>query len=361
MTDGPADRGPEAGLAEAVREVLGVSLDGERSRALWKAFRRRMGDGERSAAEEGDGIVGRSAAIEEMRRRLVRVARVEETVLVLGENGTGKDLVARAVHRRSGRSAGPFVSQNCSAMAETLLDSALFGYVRGAFTGASADRRGLFEAADGGTLFLDEVGEMSPALQAKLLRVIEERALVPVGSVVPRRVDVRVVAATNRDLGVLVRAGRFREDLLHRLSVLTVRVPPLRERLEDLPLLVSHFLDRLAVRHGVRRRLSAGALARLSSHAWPGNVRELEHELERMWVFSGSSPEIGEEHLSEEVREASAGRSPARPGLHAAVEALERRRIEEALSRTGGNRTHAATLLGVSRRNLIRKIAKLGL
>jgi len=351
-------------MAEAVRRVCGLTVTDEQAAELVRGYRSGLATGgaEAPAAANGaaDGIVGESRAIRELLRTLDRVARVDAAVLILGENGTGKELAARAVHRRSPRAGGPFVSQNCSAMPETLLDSALFGHVRGSFTGAVADRKGLFEAAHGGTLFLDEVGEMSPGLQVKLLRVLEDATFVPVGSVTPRQADVRVVAATNRNLGELVRAGRFREDLLHRLSVLTLALPPLRERADDVPVLAEHFRRRLAQRDGTDRRFSPDCLARLQAYVWPGNVRELQHEVERLWVFSGAAPELGSEHLSPEIAQAAPQR--LRPvGLHANVAALEREQIVEALRKTRGNRTHAAALLGVSRRNLIRKIARLGL
>ncbi|MBN1773063.1 MAG: sigma 54-interacting transcriptional regulator [Deltaproteobacteria bacterium] len=356
-------------LMQALRQVCGLELDERRAGevlAAWRAARAAPGATEAvPGGEEGaaDGIVGASPALRELLRRLERAARTDVTVLLQGENGTGKELAARAVHRRSRRAAGPFVAQNCSALPETLLDSTLFGHVRGAFTGAVTDRKGLFEAADGGTLFLDEVGEMSPALQAKLLRVLEDATTTPVGSTTARKVDVRLVAATNRDLPALVRQGVFREDLWHRLSVLTLRVPSLRERPEDVPLLAEHFRRELARRDGLDRPFAPGLLERLQVHRWPGNVRELRHEVERLWVFSGDAPQLGLEHLSPELALATtetAGRKrPA--GLHADVAALERERIADALRRTHGNRTQAATLLGISRRNLIRKIARFGL
>ncbi len=356
-------------MIEALRRVCGLELDDGRAGELLAAWRAALDGpataGGAAAVEDGvpDGIVGASPAVRELLRRLERAARTDVTVLLSGENGTGKELAAHAVHRRSHRAGGPFVSQNCSALPETLLDSTLFGHVRGAFTGAVADRKGLFEAADGGTLFLDEVGEMSPALQAKLLRVLEDATLTPVGSTAARQVDVRLVAATNRDLPALVRQGAFREDLWHRLSVLTLRLPPLRERPEDVPLLAEHFRRALARRDGRDRPFAPGLLERLQAYRWPGNVRELRHEVERLWVFSGDAPQLEPEHLSPELARATAGSvgRGRRAGLHADVEALERERIVEALRRTRGNRTHAATLLGVSRRNLIRKIARFGL
>ncbi len=297
--------------------MLGIDVTAPKARAILDAWRRGIGPVALPAADrlpagrhgrpptaDLDGrIVGRSRAIADMTARLGRIARADAAVLISGENGAGKDLVARAVHDLSARRAGPFVSQNCSALQDALLESGLFGHVRGAFTGAVADRRGLFEAADGGTLFLDEVGDMSPALQAKLLRVIEDSTFVPVGSVEPRRADVRVVAATNHDLAAMVRDRAFREDLFHRLSVLTIEVPPLRDRRDDIPLLVEHFLNRLAARYGGRKRLTAGCMKRLAAYRWPGNVRELAHEVERLWVLSGDERAIGEEHLSPEIIE----------------------------------------------------------
>jgi two-component system response regulator HupR/HoxA len=363
--EGEVEKDARRAMADAVRRVCGLELTDEQAAALVRAYRAALGEAGASgepAAGAADGIIGESRAILELLRKLDKLARAPAAVLVLGENGTGKELVARAVHRRSPRASGPFVTQNCSAMPETLLDSALFGHVRGAFTGAVADRKGLFEAADGGTLFLDEVGEMSAALQTKLLRVLEDATLVPVGSVEPRKVDVRVVTATNRDLGELVRQRRFREDLLHRLSVLTVEIPPLRERPEDIVLLVEHFRRQLAERDGRDRRFSQECLQRLSAYSWPGNVRELRHEVERLWVFSGDEGEIGPEQLSAAIASSSpVATTRQKTGMHASVEALERQQIAEALRKTKGNRTHAATVLGVSRRNLIRKIAKMGL
>ena len=309
----------------------------------------------------------------ELARLIDRVVESDSTVLVQGENGTGKELVARAIHARSARRAGPFVVQNCSAFNDNLLDSELFGHKKGAFTGAIADKRGLFEAAHGGTFFLDEVGDMSAVLQVKLLRVLQERTFTAVGDTAPRSVDVRVIAATHRDLGVMVEQGRFREDLYYRINVITLTVPPLRERMEDLALLLEHFLAKFA--RGVRRHPTRACLARLSAHDWPGNVRELENEVERMCVLAGASATLGEELLSPRLRgarrekpaadlahAAASGESArAAPGLHAAVEALERAMISEALRRHRGNRTRAAAELRISRRNLIRKIADYGL
>jgi transcriptional regulator with GAF, ATPase, and Fis domain len=268
------------------------------------------------------------------------------------------------------------VATNCGALADTLLESELFGHRRGAFTGAVSEKPGLFEVADGGTFFLDEVGDMSAALQVKLLRVLQEGVFFPVGAVEPRHVDVRVVAATHRELPALVARGTFREDLFYRLNVVTLRVPPLRERADDIPLLVAYFLGRLAARDGRTKTPSPGVLAALCAHRWPGNVRELENELERLWVLAGPETRLSEAQLSKSIARRASGEGVLRangdtadaltappPGLTlpVAVERLERRMIADALARTGGNKSHAALLLGVSRRNLIRKVRALRL
>ena len=330
----------------------------------------------RKAEPEDDsfyGIVGRSAAIRDLQRLLDRVRGSNATVLVTGENGTGKELVARAVHRGSKRSARRFVATNCSAFNDNLLESELFGHRRGSFTGAVTDKPGLFEVADGGTFFLDEVGDMSPALQVKLLRVLQESVFMPVGGTEPKRVDVRIIAATNRDLSTMVKQGAFREDLYYRLHVVALRVPALRDRKDDIPLLVEHFMTALGERDGRRKQLSEDALDRLISHDWPGNVRELENEIERLWVLSGDDSTIGEEHLTPMIRQgvsqvkarpaavASLDVDPETTTLPEAVESLERRMILAGLRKARGNKTRAAEDLGISRRNLIRKVQAYGL
>ncbi|MFW6050324.1 MAG: sigma 54-interacting transcriptional regulator [Myxococcota bacterium] len=309
---------------------------------------------------EGSGIVARS---EPMRRAMAlaeKVAPSEVPVLVTGESGTGKELVARAIHAHGGRRDAPFVTESCGAVPETLLESVLFGHVRGAFTGAHRDRVGLFEAADGGTLFLDEIGEMSPAMQTKLLRAVQSGEIRPVGSERVRKVNVRILAATHRDLEAMVREGAFREDLYYRLAVVTVALPPLRERPDDIPALVSHFL----VKHGGARppRIAPPALRLLQRFPWPGNVRQLENEIQRAVVLADAT--IREEHLSDAVRGlAAAGRADAPDALDlkGQVDALERRLIREALERTAGNQTRAAQLLGVSRYGLQKMIKRLGI
>jgi two-component system response regulator HupR/HoxA len=325
------------------------------------------------------GIVGQSPPMAALFRMLERIRNSDATVLVLGANGTGKELVARAIHAQSRRADKPFVATNCSAFNDNLLESELFGHRRGAFTGAVSEKPGLFSVADKGTFFMDEVGDMSPALQVKLLRVLQEGVFMPVGGTDYRKVDVRIIAATNRDLTGMVKEGSFREDLYYRLHVVTLKVPPLRERSDDIPLLVDHFLQRLADREGRRKSLTARAMERLLAHPWPGNVRELENEMERVWVLSGQETVLDEDLLSPSIR-----RAPTRPSnpppppsaesstaatvpppptstLPEAVEALERRMIEDELRRNKGNKTRTAEALGISRRNLIRKVQGYGL
>jgi transcriptional regulator with PAS, ATPase and Fis domain len=281
-------------------------------------------------------------------------------VLVSGENGTGKELVARAIHQTSPRRDRKFVVTNCSAFNDNLLDSELFGHRRGAFTGAVTDKPGLFEVADNGTFFLDEIGDMSPALQVKVLRVLQEGTFTRVGDTETRKVDVRIIAATNRDLTAMVATGRFREDLFYRIHVLQVALPPLRDRRDDIPLLLEHFLARH--RRSRQKRLAPGCAALMFAYPWPGNVRELENEVERLVVLAGDAPMINAELLSPRIRKWAPVEEPAReadPGsLPAAVEALERRMIGAAMRRHNGNKTRAAEDLKVSRRNLIRLVQK---
>jgi two-component system response regulator HupR/HoxA len=316
-----------------------------------------------------DAIIGRAPPMQELYRLLDRVAHSDSTVLIQGENGTGKELVARAIHYNSGRKHRRFVVQNCSAFNDNLLDSELFGHRRGAFTGAIADKQGLFEVADEGTFFLDEIGDMSPSLQVKVLRVLQEGTFTAVGDTEPRKVDVRIIAATNRDLKGMVERGEFREDLYYRIHVINMVIPPLRERVDDIDLLVDHFL--VVHSRGRRsKRLSDACRARLRVYPWPGNVRELENEIERLLVLSGDERVIDEALLSTRMREepaAAAERPASAPPeeeagkLPEAIESLERRMIAAALARHQGNKTRAADDLGVSRRNLIRLVQKYGL
>jgi two-component system response regulator HupR/HoxA len=306
------------------------------------------------------GIIGAAPAMQELYTLLDRIAPSDATVLIQGENGTGKELVARAIHVGSERRDRKFVVTNCSAFNDNLLDSELFGHKRGAFTGAVVDKPGLFEIADTGTFFLDEIGDMSPSLQVKVLRVLQEGTFNRVGDTEMRRVDVRIIAATNRDLAGMVVAGRFREDLYYRIHVLSVMLPALRDRRDDVPLLIDHFLAR---HHRQRpKRLAPDCAARMLAYPWPGNVRELENEIERLVVLAGDSVMIGAELLSPRIRQwapsVDDGRATETSSLPAAVEALERRMIGAAMRRHGGNKTRAAEELKVSRRNLIRLVQK---
>ncbi|AUX41911.1 protein kinase [Sorangium cellulosum] len=304
-----------------------------------------------------DAIIGESEPVHAMLRLVDRVTAADVPVLISGESGSGKELVARAIHQNGPRAERPFVSENCGAIPEGLLESALFGHVRGAFTGADRPRAGLFEVADRGTLFLDEIGEMSLAMQTKLLRVLEDGLVRPVGSERARKVDVRVIAATHRDLESLVRARAFREDLLYRLNIITIRVPPLRERATDVPLIVQH----LVAKHGRGPiRVTRGAMERLSAHGWPGNVRQLENEIRRAIVLCDGT--IDREHLSPEVAHGG-GASPRELGLNvrARIDALETELVRDALERTRGNQTQAAKLLGLSRFGLQKMIKRLAI
>jgi len=313
-----------------------------------------------------DAIVGASEAVHQVLRQVRKVAPQKTTVLLTGESGTGKELVARALHDLSPRAAAPFVAVNCGAIPGELLESELFGHARGAFTDAVRARKGLALEADGGTLFLDEIGELPLPLQVKLLRFLQEEEVRPVGDDRPRRVDVRVVAATARDLEAAVKSGQFREDLYWRLAVVGIRLPPLRERPEDVEALAGHFLARFAALRpelpGLR--FSGEALEVLKAHHWPGNVRELMHAVERAVVLA-DGPAIGEEELPAAVRAPSPAPAEAPPAggdlsVKRGLRALEERLIREALARTSGNRSRAAELLELSYRALLYKIKDYG-
>jgi transcriptional regulator with PAS, ATPase and Fis domain len=304
-----------------------------------------------------DSIVGRSEPIRAMLRIVDRVTASEVPVLLLGESGSGKELVARAIHSNGPRAGQAFVTENCGAIPEGLLESTLFGHVRGAFTGASRPRAGLFEIADKGTLFLDEIAEMSLGMQTKLLRVLEDGEVRPVGSERARRVDVRIIAATHRDVEGLIAAGRFREDLYYRLNVITIRVPPLRERAPDIALLVRYFLGLHAP--GRRVKVSRAALDALARHGWPGNVRQLENEVRRALILGDDVIDLA--HLSRDIVEGGAAEAERSDGLNMRqrIDALEAELVRAALERTSGNQTRAAELLGLSRFGLQKMMKRL--
>ena len=306
------------------------------------------------------GLVGTALAMQKLHAEMERVLDSNATVVVEGESGTGKELVARALHFHSRLADCPFVVENCGALPDTLLESELFGHSKGAFTGATRDRKGRFEEADGGTMFLDEVGEMSVAMQARLLRVLQEGEIRRVGSNEVRKVQVRVVAATNADLAAKVKAGEFREDLYYRLKVISLRVPPLRERLEDIPLLCEHFLVIEAAENGVEvRAMSAAASRALQAYRWPGNVRELRNEMRRLVLLGEGEVQAGE--LSAAVLRAEAADATdlaEGASLPDRVKALEITTIREAMAAEPSNRSQAAKLLGITRFALLRKIEK---
>jgi DNA-binding NtrC family response regulator len=316
-----------------------------------------------SAQLEDTGLLGRSPLMIELYKEIARVAPSRSTVLVMGQSGTGKELVARALHKHSPRSERPFVAVNCGALTETLLEAELFGHVRGSFTGAISDRKGLWEEAEGGTLFLDEVGETSPAMQVKLLRALQEGEIRRVGASRSVRVDARVVAATNRDLERDVQAGTFREDLFYRLGVVILRVPPLCERRGDIPLLTERFLK---AANGARHlHFSSQAMAQLISYDWPGNVRELESAVEYAAIRARGA-EVALEDLPAKLQAGGARSLKARATLSAlyddlpALDELERRYLIYVLEKVNGNRTRAAEILGIDRRTLYRMAERFG-
>jgi two-component system, NtrC family, response regulator PilR len=305
-----------------------------------------------------DNIIGHSAKMQSVYHLIETVAAVQSTILITGESGTGKELVARAIHNHSQRSEKPFISINCSAFAETLLESELFGYMRGAFTGATQNRKGLFEAANKGTIFLDEIGEMSASMQVKLLRVLQERKVRPVGAHEEIEIDTRVIAATNRNLQEMVKNGTFREDLYYRISVIPIELPPLRDRSEDISELVQYFIQKYCKQSGKDLGISEQVLELLEHYNWPGNVRELEHTIERAVALESTSS-IHPERLPSHITNYQPVKSVVEFGLPedgmdlpAYLDNMEKCYVLEALKRTGGNQTRAAELLGLSVRSL---------
>ena len=304
------------------------------------------------------GILAESRAMRAVMQLIDRAAFSDTPILLVGESGTGKELLARALHAKSPRASGPFLAVNCSAIPEALLESELFGHRRGAFTDARDDQMGLFQLARGGTVFLDEIGDMAPALQGKLLRVLQEKEVQPLGAPAPVPTDVRIVAATHRDLPVLVAEGRFREDLLYRVNVIEVRVPPLRERPDDLNPLVRHLLDKHGPKVGRRDcTVSDDVMAVLRRHSWPGNVRELENVIERALVL-GTGPRITLDDLPDSVKERPT--SSAVPGSRRLAD-VEREHIVHTLRSVSGNKAAAARVLGLNRKTLYRKLTHHGI
>ncbi len=300
-------------------------------------------------------IVGSGEKMTLVLELVKKVADANSNVLILGESGTGKELIARSLHFNSSRSARPFLAVNCGALPESLLESELFGHTKGAFTGAVADKKGLFRSAEGGTLFLDEIGEMPLPLQVRLLRALQEHEVTPVGSAMPQKFDARIVAATNRDLEAEVEKGNFREDLFYRLNVLEISLPPLRERPDDIPALVRHFIGKAASsQNSIAKPIVDAAMSALRAYPWPGNVREMENSLERAFILSGD--EIDVESLPPKIRN-SAGSAPLMSDENT-LESIERRHITDTLASMDGDKVEAARRLGIDLSTLYRKLKK---
>jgi transcriptional regulator with PAS, ATPase and Fis domain len=313
-----------------------------------------------------DNMIGKSKSMQSLYALLDKIKGADSTVLIQGDNGTGKELIAKSIHYNSLRKDKAFVIQNCSAFNDNLLESELFGHIKGSFTGALKDKKGLFEMADKGTFFLDEIGDTSPQMQVKLLRVLQEGTFTPVGGIETRKVDVRIIAATNKNLREMVEQGTFREDLYYRLNVINLRVPSLRERKEDIPLLAEFFLNKASeTNHVARKSLTKRALEKLYDYPWPGNVRELQNEMERLVVLGGEDTKINPESLSPKIMDlgekTKTQGSRLQGKLKDALEELERDMIREGLRRTGWNKSKLAKELGISRAGLIMKVEKYAL
>ncbi len=344
-------------LVAAIAGISAVALDNARRLQWLEQENQRLS----TEVRQERSLVGEGARMKEIFQFLARVAPTESTVLIEGESGTGKELAARALHRNSHRASKPFVAINCAAIPETLLESDLFGHERGAFTGAAVQKKGRLEVAEGGTVFLDEIGELAPALQVKLLRVLQEREFERVGGTHTIKVDIRVIAATNRDLNEAVRQGEFRQDLYYRLAVVRLTMPPLRERREDIPVLARHFLQKCAKRSKVKPKpVAREAMAALVNYEWPGNVRELENAIERALVM-GSADTVRLEDLPESLLEQESPAEMHEGKYHASVKELKKQLILDAVEQTGGNYVEAAGILGVHPNYLHRLIRNLGL
>ncbi len=348
-------------------ELLARIRAAMRTRAIYQDLEQSRADNQRLRLElqngSYEGIIGKSSAMKDVYTLIEKIKGGDVSVLITGESGTGKELIAHAIHSTSERKDKPFVVQNCSAFNDNLLESELFGHVKGAFTGATSDKQGLFETADGGSFFLDELGEMSLPLQAKLLRVLQDGTFLPVGATKVKHADVRVIAATNRNLPEMIKQGTFREDLYYRLNVVNITLPPLRDRKVDIQLLCEAFLQRIATRTGKPlKKLSDDAVRALTDYNWPGNVRELQNEMERA-VLMSAGDEISFDDLSPQVKQSIAPANNNVQGrrlegkLKDALESLEANMIEAALERNAWNKSEAARELGISRSSLISKVA----
>lgn len=361
----PFDRTELLARLNAILRVRAIYRELESTTEYNKSLRAQVDKVSPYAGTDSD-MIGKSAAMKNIADLISKVAVSKLPVLINGESGTGKELVARAIHSNSDRKDKPFLVQNCSTFNENLLESELFGHVKGAYTGAQSAKRGLFEVADGGTFFLDELGEMSPALQAKLLRVLQDGTFIPVGDTREKKVDVRIVAATNKDLKKLISEDKFREDLYYRINVVNIKLPPLRERREDIQILIEHFLKNSPHNQGQPKKIDSDALKVLMDYDWPGNIRQLQNELERLIVLCSNDSTIGKDNISPEILSSenvvsSTDSSSTAGKLKEAMSSLEKKIIEESLQRNNGNKSETARELGISRSNLISKVQEYGL
>jgi DNA-binding NtrC family response regulator len=354
MKEGALDYITKPFKVDEIKLVIEKSVSRKRLKAENELLRKQLKEG-----NSFDAFIGQSEEIVTLKKLAMKVAKTDSTVLIRGESGTGKDLIARAIHTCSDRATGPFITINCAALPETLLESELFGYRKGAFTGAIKDKDGLFKVADGGTLFLDEVGNTSPAIQVKLLRVLEDKTITPVGDTKPIEVDVRLISATNADLEEDVKVGRFRSDLFYRLNVIPLYIPPLRERTEDIALLVSHFVNKYCQRNGTDLKILTGeAMEALHKYDWPGNVRELENSIERAVLLSRQekidATDFPGKLLEGTPKRIITDKPPETPTL----ESIEKAYIYYIMKQTRGKKTKAAKLLGIDNSTLYRKLEK---
>jgi len=358
----------ESRLMEIIAVTLAMAIENAKNYGALKQYAQLLEEQNRRLRSEVQqrfevhGLIASSAAMRRLFALMDKVIDVNTTVLIQGETGTGKELVAKVIHYNGPMQDQPFIAENCAALSETLLESELFGHVKGAFSGAISDKKGLFEMADGGTVLLDEIGEMSPSMQVKLLRVIQEGQFRPVGASHYVSVNVRIIASTNRDLEEEMARGNFRQDLFYRINVFPLTIPPLRERKEDIPLLAAHFLKEFAKKFNrTVPRLTPGALELISSYDWPGNVRELRNEMERALTLAGSNQEISEGYLSGKIFDPvdSAGAVGDRSGtLKEVTERVEMQMVRDALEAAGGNRSLASNMLGITRQGLLNKIKR---
>ena len=358
----------DAGLLEVLSGTIAIAIENARLNGELKTYASTLEqENRRLKAEARDrfslhGIIGNSPPMRQVFSLVEKVMETTTSVLIQGETGTGKELIAKVIHYGGPLKDKSFIAENCGALSENLLESELFGHVKGAFTGAVADRKGLFELADGGTIFLDEIGEMALAMQVKLLRVLQEGQLRPVGGTRYRNINVRLIASTNRDLEEEVKKGNFRADLFYRINVFPITLPPLRDRREDIPILAAHFLKKFAGK--LKRpaaRFTPRALDLLSRYDWPGNIRELENEIERALTLAGKKADIREEHLSLKIHgvpDINISIPDTDLTLPEVTERIERQMVSEALHKTGGNKSRAARMLGITRQGMFNKIAR---